>query len=202
MKIDKLIIGSTNSGKLQDWFSLIRGVKLEGIDPSLPKPSEEGNTYGENSAIKARHYALLLGEFVLADDAGFEVDALGGLPGVKSRRILPGDKEGTDQQCIDYIMEKMLDVPVVQRVAHMVSVAAISSPAGQVIFSSRASVDGYVSDKPSAALPEGYPYTSILIIPRFNKFYSELSPQEYQLVGMRNKMAKQVNRFLINYAGH
>lgn len=202
MEIEKLIIGSANPGKIKDWLSLIHGVRLESIDSSLPKPDEVGSTFEENAAIKAIHYSLLLRQFVLADDAGFEVDALGGLPGVKSRRILPGDKEGTDQQCIDYIMQEMVDIPETQRTARKVSVAAIASPKGQVIFSTRASVDGYVSDTPSTILLKGYPYMSALIIPAFNKYYSELSPQEYAEAGIRNRMAERINQFLADYVRH
>jgi XTP/dITP diphosphohydrolase len=47
---------------------------------------ETGSTFEDNARLKARHYATASGLPTLADDSGIEVDALGGRPGVKTRR--------------------------------------------------------------------------------------------------------------------
>ena len=47
---------------------------------------ETGTTFAENATIKALHYAELSGLLTLADDSGLEVDALGGRPGIWTRR--------------------------------------------------------------------------------------------------------------------
>jgi XTP/dITP diphosphohydrolase len=55
--------------------------------PKLVAPDETGSTFAENAKIKAEAASKLLPElWVLSDDSGLEVDALGGEPGVYSAR--------------------------------------------------------------------------------------------------------------------
>jgi XTP/dITP diphosphohydrolase len=54
--------------------------------PEVPAPEETGATFAENAAIKAVAASRLFTGFVLSDDSGLEVDALGGAPGVISAR--------------------------------------------------------------------------------------------------------------------
>jgi XTP/dITP diphosphohydrolase len=58
--------------------------------------AETGSTFEENARIKALHYARTSGLPTLADDSGIEVDALGGRPGVKTRRYAGPD--ASDEQ--------------------------------------------------------------------------------------------------------
>jgi len=58
--------------------------------------NETGATFAENATIKARYYAAKSGLPTLADDSGIEVDALGGRPGVKTRRY--AGPNATDEQ--------------------------------------------------------------------------------------------------------
>src|SRR5687767_4259533 len=57
---------------------------------------ETGSTFEDNARLKARHYAAVSGLPTLADDSGVEVDALGGRPGVKTRRY--AGPNATDEQ--------------------------------------------------------------------------------------------------------
>ncbi len=57
---------------------------------------ETGATFEDNARLKARHYAKASGLPTLADDSGIEVDALGGRPGVKTRRYSGAD--ATDER--------------------------------------------------------------------------------------------------------
>ena len=57
---------------------------------------ETGSTFEDNARLKARHYAAVSGLPTLADDSGIEVDALGGRPGVKTRRYAGAD--ATDEK--------------------------------------------------------------------------------------------------------
>src|SRR5207247_9805337 len=54
--------------------------------PDARSPEETETTYRDNALLKARAAARVTGEWVLADDSGLEVDALGGAPGVHSAR--------------------------------------------------------------------------------------------------------------------
>lgn len=55
--------------------------------PSQPEPEETGSTYAANASIKAEHAAAHTKEWCLADDAGLEIDALDGAPGLYSKRF-------------------------------------------------------------------------------------------------------------------
>ena len=91
-----LLIATHNAHKtgemraiLTDHFETITDLtSLPGMTP----PEETGTTFAENSAIKALAASRAMPEaFVLADDSGLEVDALGGAPGVYSSRYSGDD---------------------------------------------------------------------------------------------------------------
>ena len=90
--VHKLLIATTNPGKLREIRPLLAGlpcelVTLAEIDP-IPEPQENGATFWENARIKALAYAKHSGMTVVAEDSGLEVDALDGEPGVHSARFM------------------------------------------------------------------------------------------------------------------
>lgn len=200
MKISTLIIGTSNPAKLKDWrHYLSDAVRVDGIDPNLPQPEETGTTFMDNATLKASYYAKLTNDFVLSDDAGFTIDALDGAPGVKSRRLLPNDQEATDQQCVDWVIEKMKNVPQENRGASLVSVAAIANPQGEIIFQSQEAVSGVVPESPGPILKEGYPFQTVLYIPNLEKTFAEFTQAEYDLLSVRGVLAKRIIEFLTGF---
>src|SRR5688500_7100535 len=86
---EKLVIATHNPGKLREISELIGplGFACVGAEElGLPAPEEIGNTFLDNGDLKAREAADLSGLPALADDSGFAVDALHGLPGIFSAR--------------------------------------------------------------------------------------------------------------------
>ena len=63
--------------------------------PEMPEVEETGATFEENATLKAIAASLLFDGWVIADDSGLEVDALGGEPGVRSARYA-GDQSDDD----------------------------------------------------------------------------------------------------------
>lgn len=86
----KLLLGTTNAGKVRELQSLLAGLGLEVVSlrdlPGAPEVEEDGETYADNAHKKALTLARWSGLPTLADDSGLEVDALGGAPGVRSAR--------------------------------------------------------------------------------------------------------------------
>lgn len=87
----KLLVATHNSHKTNEIRSILSGHLYEVCDladePGSVPPEETGSTFAENSAIKALGVGGgCEGVWVLADDSGLEVDALGGAPGVFSAR--------------------------------------------------------------------------------------------------------------------
>ena len=86
-----LLIGSTNSGKVVELQALLagRGIEILSLDTiELPEPEETEATFVGNAILKARYYATTTGHPTIADDSGLQIHALGGKPGVQTKRFV------------------------------------------------------------------------------------------------------------------
>lgn len=94
-ELPRLIIATRNAHKTEE-IRHILGDRFEVLDvtsfPDLPEIEETGTTFLENAKLKAFGISSLIDGWVLADDSGLEVDALGGAPGVWSSSF--GGEEG------------------------------------------------------------------------------------------------------------
>lgn len=202
--IEKLAIGSLNQAKINEWSVFISSVvSIVSISElgHFTEPEETGKTFAENARIKARHYALLIGQYVFGEDGGYEIDYLGGLPGVKSRRILPGDKDGNDQDLIDYVLSRLKGVPKDKRTVRLSFAAAVSDPKGNIIFEDSNSSVGIVAEKQGPILIPGYPFRSIHYLPELGKTYAELTEDEHARYSHKRPVAERLVKFLIEYKG-
>ena len=201
--IERLVIGSTNPAKLEEWQNffkeIIKVVPISDLG-NFPEPQETGKTFHENARIKARHYALLAHEYVFSEDGGYEVDALGGLPGIKSRRILPGEKDGTDQELIDYVLEKVRGLLPERRGVKLTSAAALSDLLGNIIFEDISSSVGIIAEKVGPVLIPGYPFRSIHWFAELGKTYAELTPEEHEKYNHKKPVAERLAKFLLEYS--
>lgn len=88
-----LVLASNNAHKLEEVGRVLEplGFVLRPLRdfPEIPDPPETGDTFEENALQKARFVYAHTGLPTLADDSGLEVDALGGAPGVHSKRYTP-----------------------------------------------------------------------------------------------------------------
>src|SRR6188508_924784 len=95
MPTRRLLIATTNDGKLREWRHLLEGLPFELLalgDAGIRFDVEEtGCTFRANAVLKAEAYGRASGLLALAEDAGLTVVALNGRPGVHSARW-----EGTD----------------------------------------------------------------------------------------------------------
>ena len=87
-KINKLLIGTNNIGKLQEISSLLpKRIEIYSTSQfNLKSPIENGKTFAENSLIKSKYFSNKTGLMCLADDSGLEVDFLDKNPGIYSAR--------------------------------------------------------------------------------------------------------------------
>jgi XTP/dITP diphosphohydrolase len=90
------------------------------------EPVEDADTFAGNAAIKARFYAERSGLPTLADDSGLEVDALGGRPGVLTRRY--AGPEASDGENNEQLLEELAGIPAEQRTARYRCVLAYLDP--------------------------------------------------------------------------
>ncbi|MCW0461550.1 dITP/XTP pyrophosphatase [Xanthomonas sacchari] len=122
----KLVLASSNAGKLEELHALLDDVGVELIAQStlgVSDADETGLTFVENALLKARHAARVTGLPVLADDSGICVDALHGAPGLYSARY--AGEHGNAQANIDKLLDALRDVPDAQRGAHFYCVLVL-----------------------------------------------------------------------------
>ena len=87
-KINKLLIGTNNKGKLREIRSLLpKNIEIYSTSEfNLKSPIENGKTFKENSLIKSKYFSNKTGLMCLADDSGLEIDFLDKNPGIYSAR--------------------------------------------------------------------------------------------------------------------
>jgi len=198
----KLLIATTNPGKLAEIQRFLRDVPLElvslkdvGITTSI---EETGATFEENAILKAKTYAEASDLMTLADDGGFEIDALDGAPGVKSHRWVHSDRDSTDEELIAYTFTRMKDVPEKKRGARLTLLLELVQPGNPVVTTVKESIRGIVPLEPSTVRHEGFPYRSILYIPELGKFYDHVSftPEETERYNHRKKALEKLKPIL------
>jgi XTP/dITP diphosphohydrolase len=137
---DLLRLGSANLVSLDE-------LGVEG------EPIEDGLTFETNARIKARFAARATGLPSLADDSGLEVDALGGAPGVWTRRYAGPD--ATDANNNAKLLRELAKVPIDKRGGRYVCVLALALPDGSAPGGLRMSVRRGTSRGRIALAPRG-----------------------------------------------
>ena len=127
----RLLVATRSRHKLRELGELLDlppGVQLLSPDDLgiEGEPEETGLTFETNARIKARYYAARSGLPTLADDSGLEVDALGGGPGVFTRRYAGPD--ATDDDNNAKLLRELGDVPASRRGARYVCALALALP--------------------------------------------------------------------------
>jgi XTP/dITP diphosphohydrolase len=190
--MNKLLIATTNPGKLGEIKEFLSDVPvtLVGLaDVDIREaPEETGISFEENAVLKAKFYAEKSKLPTLADDGGLEIDALSGEPGVKSHRWIHEDREDTDEELIQYTLDRMKDIIDVNRGAQLRLVLALVLPTGEV-FTSEEKVRGIIPRIASKNRWNGFPYRSLLFLPEINKYYNhdELTVTETETYNHRKK---------------
>ena len=141
-------------------------------------PEEDGTTFEANALIKARAACAASGKAAIADDSGLEVDALGGEPGVYSARYCPG----TDADRVDYLLEKLRDVPREQRTARFVSAIACVLPDGTE-FTVRGACEGEITFACAGA--GGFGYDPVFYVPSCGGTFAEIPQEEKNRISHR-----------------
>lgn len=202
-----LLIGTTNPGKYREIsFALspllANGIKLLSLSDLkiADDPEETGKTFEENAKLKATYYGRKTNLPTLADDGGLVIPALGGAPGVISRRW-PGHKS-TDQELIDYCLLQMKNIPDPKRTAYFEVFITVFFPDKNIYINSQESIKGKIAKKPIPLISKGYPYRALFVVDKYKKYYDNLSQKEHDMVNHRRKAIARLvpeikNNFLV-----
>jgi len=166
--------------------------------PVPPEPEEPHPTFEQNARLKAVHYARAVGEAVLADDSGLEVDALLGAPGVHSAHWAgrEGSREERDARNNARLAEAMQGVPVHRRTARFVCTMCIATPAGEVLVETRGEMEGVIGDAPRGT--HGFGYDPWLHLPDRGVSSAELPPEEKNAISHRGRAVRRLAYLVVH----
>ncbi|MGV3617090.1 MAG: RdgB/HAM1 family non-canonical purine NTP pyrophosphatase [Fimbriimonas sp.] len=193
--ITRLVVATHNRKKAGEMNTILaaRFPKLELLTladfEGAPEPEETGTTYAENAAIKSESAAAFTGEWSLADDAGLEIDALDGAPGLYSKRF--GGEDLPFPEKMARIMELLKDIPDEGRTARFRCCVALTPPAGGETRVVEATCEGRIARATSGG--GGFGYDPIFLPEDApGRTMADLTAAEKHAISHRGKVLRQV----------
>jgi XTP/dITP diphosphohydrolase len=188
----RLLVATRSSGKMREIRRIlgpVPGLTLLDLDEAgiVPDPAEADlepyDTFEENALSKARYFHRRSGLATVADDSGIAVDALGGAPGVRSKRFAPDagtEARGLSGQELDdannrHLVTRLAGVPDAERTARYVCVAVLVEEGREPVVL-RGEAPGRIIDEPRGS--GGFGYDPHVLVPGTDRTYAELSPEE------------------------
>ncbi len=195
--MQKLLIATGNPGKFREISDVLKGLPIQlvslqelGLEQDL---IEDGKTYAENAAKKARYFAKETGLMTLAEDSGIVVEALKGELGVKTRRWGAGEKV-SDAEWIEFFLKRM--ERETNRNAKFICCASLANKNGNVVKSFVGETEGKIMNRLQTKILPGIPLSSVFLPTNSFKVYAAMSLAEKNKVSHRGKAFTQVREYL------
>jgi XTP/dITP diphosphohydrolase len=190
-----ILFATTNPSKLKEALAILAGLPIDARTladyPQVPVVEETGETFEENARQKARYYARASGLVTLAEDSGFEVDALGRAPGIYSARFCR--PEATYAERFREIYRLLRERGATGSPARFVCALALVS-AEDVLFEARGVVEGTVAAEPRGE--GGFGYDPIFYYPAYGRTFGEISADEKEAVSHRGRAVRALRAYL------
>ena len=196
-KIEKLLIGTNNKGKLKEIRDLLPKniVTLSTAEFKLKSPRENGKSFKENSLIKSKYFSKKTNLICLADDSGLEIDILDKNPGIYSARW--GGRNSDFNKAIERVYKELKkkdkywrNKKIKARFVCALSISYLNKKICCVI----GKVEGIISDKPRGK--NGFGYDPIFIPINKKKTFGEMKPIQKYKLDHRSKAFKKIKKFL------
>ena len=184
----KLLVATRSAHKLREIRAILASVPgLEVVGPEQaglsPRPEEDllepYETFEENARAKARYFYARSGLLTVADDSGLEVEALGGAPGVRSKRFAPVPEEilgdARDRANNRHLLALMAQVPREERLARYVC-ALVLDEGSEDPLTLRGEASGIILTDPRGE--GGFGYDPLFLDPELGRTFAELAPEE------------------------
>lgn len=193
----RIVCASANPDKVRE-IAVILGDTVE----LLPRPEwvpdviEDGETLVENARLKAIAICDATGQAAVADDTGFEVDALGGEPGVRAARYAGEGVTYADNVAkVLRELERVGALQPTQRSARFVTVALVRFPDGGEIVC-EGSVEGVIAPERRGAGTFGY---DPIFIPTEGdgRTFAEMEPSEKHTISHRGRAFRRLAAELV-----
>jgi XTP/dITP diphosphohydrolase len=183
--VTRVVLGSRNKKKLREMLDLLGDLGLDLTDltpyPHAPEVAETADTFLGNATLKATQLAPALNAWVIGEDSGLVVPALGGAPGVHSARY--AGVHGDDAANNAKLLREMASLTGDQRAAYYVSTAVLADPSGTVIAAVEGRCHGVIIDAPRGT--GGFGYDPLFLVPEYGKTFGELPPEVKQSMSHR-----------------
>lgn len=183
-----IVLATGNPHKLQEINEITANTGIEFI---LPKegfdPIENGETFEQNSIIKAKEASKVSGQISLADDSGLCVEALGGGPGIHSARY-----DTTPQRRIDKLLKNLANKD--NRKAKFVCVMTLTDKDGNVLNQETGECHGQIAKEQFGT--NGFGYDPIFIVDDYNITMAQMSEDLKNKVSHRAKALSKMIRFI------
>ncbi len=195
-----IVIATTNEGKLSELRALLADlpVQLLSVAEVLGGKlaiAEDGVTFDQNAATKARAVCQATSLYALADDSGLEVEALGGRPGVHSARF--AHERATDAENNAALLRELDEIEDGGRAAKFRCVLALASPwAPERVETVEGSCDGFIARAPRGS--GGFGYDPLFIVSELgSRAMAELSEAEKNGVSHRARAVRALRPVLV-----
>jgi len=192
-----LVLGTFNRKKGEELAGLLdlSGIQIitlahfSGVHPV----EEDGQTFAENARRKAAGYARQTGHWVLADDSGLEVDALGGRPGVHSARYAgPGANDAANRR---RLLAELADTPLEKRAAAFVCHLALADPSGAIRAEACGRCRGRITFIEQGE--QGFGYDPLFEILEYHRTFGQLGPVAKGRLSHRGRAIEQIRPVLL-----
>jgi len=187
-----LVLGSRNRKKLGELAELLepQGLVLKTLAdfPQSIEVEETGDTFAANARLKAVVQATHLKQWVLGEDSGLSVDALGGEPGVRSACY--SDPGATDERNNALLLDKLRGLPPERRGGHYTCHAVLSDPQGNVRAESEGTCRGRILAEPAGS--GGFGYDPLFEMIEYHRTFGELAPAVKRVLSHRSRAIRQL----------
>lgn len=190
--LPRLVLATRNAHKTAEIRAMI-GDRFEVMDATafadFPEIEETGTTFLENARLKAQGISCHVEGWVLSDDSGLEVDALGGRPGVWSSSF--GGEEGNHAKNNARLLAEMAgktDRGARFRCTMVLARRGIE----QANFSG--TVEGYLVESLQGA--RGFGYDPLFVPADYDRTFAELGDEIKNSLSHRSRALSQVVAFL------
>lgn len=182
-----IVIATKNNNKLNEIRLLLKEIEVNiiGLQDgrwSIKEIHEDGETFKENAIKKATIVYGITNKITIADDSGIQIDALGGKPGVYSKRF--AGPNATDKENNIKLLSLMQDIPYERRSAQFncaIAVAGISDKVEVVEGVCR----GFIGFEEKGN--SGFGYDPLFVYPDYNKTFAELDLEVKNKISHRAK---------------
>ncbi|HUS89634.1 MAG TPA: XTP/dITP diphosphatase [Desulfosporosinus sp.] len=193
----KIILATQNQGKVRELRELLVDEEIEVLSlldiPDWEDVEENGVTFADNAALKAREAVRRTGLIALADDSGLEVDALDGAPGVYSARYAGEPKD--DERNNDKLLHLLETIPEDKRTARFRCALVMATPFGEEYLTEGA-VEGRILTQRRGS--DGFGYDPVFYLPEFARTMAELTLTEKNTLSHRAQAFRKVIPILRN----